>query len=298
MELWVILSFLSAIFYSLQTILSKKFLIKKNTSPNQIIFEYGFIAIFFSFVFFSSFIEYNSIIDYWYLYLLKSFLWISIVIYSLKLLEKYDIGLVSPITNLSPIFLLVFSITILNEVLSFIQIIGIFIIIISILFLEITIKHHNKKNPHKHYFNFVKKIKGDFFIWSFIFLIASSSTAIVDKILLKEVSVWSNLYFTSILIFIGTGIYFYRKKTLKKNFLFLIKEPSTLLITISRFLSDIFVLLAIAIPTSLVSLIIPIKRTSTIISSIFGGIMFSEKHLLKKIICVSFSLLGVILIVI
>ena len=299
MELWIILSFLSAIFYSLNTILSKKFLKKKNITPNQLTFEYGFILIFFSLIFFSPFIDFSSFFLYWHLFLLKSIFFILLTIFLLKLLEKYDISLVSPIQNLSPIILFILAFIFLGEILSKLQILGIFITIFSIIFLEITNDHHQKKNPPKHFFNFLKKkISGNFFFWSILVLISTSLCAIIDKIILQKVSVYTNLYFTGIFVFFGFLIFFLKKKSLKKNFFYLIREPQTTLIGITRFISDIFVLFAIALPNSLVSLVIVIKRCSTIINIFFGGLLFHEKHLLKKMICVLFSVVGIVLIVV
>ena len=78
----------------------------------------------------------------------------------------------------------------------------------------------------------------------------------------------------------------------------MIKEPETLVIAIFTIVSNVLVLLAIAIPTALVSLIIPLRRTSTLFSAIFGGLLFHEKHIKQKSFATFGMLIGIVLIVV
>jgi uncharacterized membrane protein len=62
--------------------------------------------------------------------------------------------------------------------------------------------------------------------------------------------------------------------------------------------ADLFYLKAVAIPAAMISLIIPIKRMSTLVSSIIGGRMFHEHNLGFRLIGGLMMVIGVILIVI
>jgi len=87
-------------------------------------------------------------------------------------------------------------------------------------------------------------------------------------------------------------------KELKKIFIQIFQNKFTLIIGGVSFASYYFIILALSVPLALVSLIVPLRRTSTIFSSLVGGILFHETNLLKKLIITLFMIFGIILIVI
>lgn len=294
---WIILSIVSAIFFGLKDILAKKFLEKTKINSRELIFhEYVLVFVFVCIVFYNQ-IDFMSIYSMWALYIFKA---ISVGMASylyFKLLEKHEISLVSPLINLSPIFLLFLSSIFLLEKISLIQLSGIVIIIIATYFLEVTMHHYDKDSPHAHHFLNLTKKDYTFFTQVVILLSVFSFAAISDKLILGEVNVYTNMFFTSFFILYGLIFYYIRAKKLKQSLNIFNQSQTVLLISTLTIISNFLILLAIAIPTAMVSLIIPLRRTSTLFSSFFGGLLFHEKHLGKKLFAIFLMLLGVALIV-
>lgn len=301
MELWVWLALGSAVVFGLKDILAKKYFKKSDVSPKQIMFEEYFIGIFLILLFFFPLVDFSSFYNYYWLFILKAGVIGTSTLLYFELLKKYDISLVSPLLNLSPVFLLLFSFLLLGEMITFVQFLGIILIIIATYFVEV--HHHNffnrhRKNPHIHHFKMLSIKPSKFFVLAFIMLFTISFAAIFDKMILSsQINVYTNLYFTSLLIFLVLFIYFVKKKILFSSFKKVISEPQTLLVAFLSFSSIFIVLFAIAIPTALVSLIIPLRRTSTLFSALVGGILFHEKNLIQKLIATVVMLFGVLLIV-
>lgn len=296
-QLWLVYTLLSALFIGVRDVLVKKF-IGKNIHPTQIIFEQYFVMILVVLILFSFDIDFSSFFEIWDLYLLKAIsLGLFVYIYFL-LLEKFEISKISPLMNLSPMFLLIMTSVFLGEVISFNQFIGIVVIIVSTYILEINIKLHHKKDPHVHYFNWLKSVDKRTIVLVFAMLFIISITAISDKMIFNEgVNIYTNMYFSALIIVLFISFYYIYNRKLLEVFKFIKDEPETLLISVFAVISTFFVLLALAMPTAMVSLIVPIRRTSTLFSSIFGGLLFHENHLLKKFLAIIGMIIGVVLIV-
>ena len=294
---WVVLTLCASFFFAAKDIVAKKIL-RQDTSPKQLFFEEFFLLLLISVIAFHPQIEFSSFIKYWDIYFLKA---ITIAIFTLvyfKLLKKYELSHVAPLLNLSPLILLLLSTTILSEVISPIHMIGILLIILSTYLLEITYHHHHHANPHRHHLYHLKQKDKKFYILVLIMLISVSFSAIYDKKIFNQgLSVASNLFFTGAIVFTFMLIYYLYEGHLQKVFKKMLTEPETLLVGILQNFSTILILFAISIPTAMVSLIVPLKRTSTLLSSVFGGLFFHEQHLKQKIIATIGMIIGIFLIV-
>lgn len=187
---------------------------------------------------------------------------------------------------------------ILFEYLTWYQYLGIFLILLSTYYLEIILYHVNHEKPHIHHLNILKSLKTNFFILVIIVLITISLRAILDKITLAKANVITDLFFTGLFIFIILLFYY----AFSKRELSIVEKamynPLIFLIALFGIFSNFFILLATAIPIALVSLIIPIRRISTLFSSLMGGILFHEEKLFSKSMTIIVMLLGFFLIVI
>ncbi|NOR84499.1 EamA family transporter [archaeon] len=296
LQLWFILALLSAVFFALKDIAAKKWL-SDSTNPKQLLFGEYFLLFSFLSIFLVSKVNFSSFADLGLLYFLKAATVGGVTIIYFSMLKKYEISSVSPLLNLSPMVLLVFSFIFLSELLSGIQVIGIFLMILSTYYLETITHHHNKKNPHKTHFKDIISKDKSFFISTFVMLILMSFAAIFDKIILTSVDVYSNMFFTS--IFILSAMVFFNIKKIT-NPMLVVKKIATVpvfFVAVFSIISNFLILFSIAIPTSLVSLIIPIRRSSTLFSSLFGGLLFHEKHLAKKVTAIIGMILSLVLIV-
>ncbi|MFP4402559.1 MAG: EamA family transporter [Candidatus Nanoarchaeia archaeon] len=299
LELWLYLAILSAILFALKDILSKKLLGRYDVSPSQLTFEQHFVAGIIILLFFLPFIDYTLFYQELYLFILKSIFLSFVSVLYLSLLKEFDISLVTPLLNLSPLFLLILSSLFLGEKISFLQMIGILVIMFGTYLLEITKHHHRAKIPHKLHIKHLLSKPPVFFFKITLALVCMSFVAILDKTIFNTgVNVYTNIYFTSLLIFIIISIYFVKQKCFinicKKSF----QQPQTLSIGFISVLDMFAVLSAISQPGALVSLIIPLRRTSTLFSALFGGLLFHEQHLCKKLFAAGVMIGGVVLIVI
>jgi len=262
-EAWIILTLFSALTFGIKDVLAKKILNEK-IKPNQLIFlEYFVLFLGVLLIRFQK-INFLTFLDTYYLFLLKT---ISLFCFSFiffKLLEKHDVSLISPLTNLSPVFL-------------------------------INIHHHKQKKPHNYHLKKLKKLNWKTISLVILMLFSISITGISDKFIFNiGINVDTNIFWTSclILIFVVIQIVFSNQKQLiKKSF-----TLENFILSIFTNISTILILMAIVIPMANISLIVPIKRTSTLFASIFGGLLFHEKHIIKKIIATVGMLIGVILI--
>lgn len=303
--IWILISLLSALTYSFREILSKSILKKYDTSGTQIMFEENLVIISVILLIFFPFVQFQLFYNLFIFFFFKATLFAIASLLFFSLLKKYEISIVSPMMNLSPFFLLILSSLFLSESVTLLQVLGIIIIIISTLTLEHINKTHHK---NKHKTHSIKELLHSVFShikegnWHFIFsvvgvLLFLSTATILDKVLFNNsVNIISNMYFTGLLLFIYMVIYLSYTKKLVPSCKNIVKQPQTLLIGVVSLLDRGLVFTAIANPNALVSLIIPLRRTSTIYSSLIGGILFHEKNLKKKLCIVCIMILGVLLI--
>lgn len=297
MEAWIALTLLSAVFFASKDILVKKYLKKDKISPDSVLFYEYLLAILIILIFTFNKLDFSKIEGNLFLIISKSLTVGTFTILYFKMLEKYEISVVSPLLNLSPLVLLVLSSIFLNETINLTQLGGIVLIIIATYILEVNFHKHKNKKPHKIHFKELFKKPSSFFIFAALILIVISFAAIIDKSIAKSgINAHTNIFFTATFSVIALFLYYLSKKKLKTTLVEIKKYPIVALIAFIAFFSNIFVVSAIAIPDAKVSLIIPLRRTSTLYAAVFGGILFHEKHLLKKGITTVLMIIGILLI--
>lgn len=142
----MILALFSAVLFSLRDVVTKKFLQKYDVTPSQMLFEMHSLSFLLLLFFAFPLIDFSSFYDYWYLFLLKAFFLLCSTLLYFSLLKNFDVSTVSPLLNLSPLFLLFLSTLFLGEVISFIQFLGILVLLLATYILELHTTHHSKKN--------------------------------------------------------------------------------------------------------------------------------------------------------
>jgi len=281
--LWFIYALIAAVFVSLGSILSKKELFHKHalefaTLRSMCMAIFAIILLFFL----DPEISISTLLI---IYLISLFA-TSISFLKTKSLRHLDISIFSPLTNMSPIFLLIFAFFILGEKLSGLQFLGLALMIVGSYTLEVD---HNFKN----FFTPIKKvIKSKYQLLLLFTLVFMSLGAIIDKYavtyLLKPL-----VYLCYMWIFIGFNfivIDFFKfglkdvKKDLRKNILPIIA------IAFFGIVGNAFYLTALSL--QLVTLVVPIKRLSTLFDTIIGGSLFHEKGIKLKILACLTLILG------
>ncbi|MBW6451197.1 MAG: EamA family transporter [DPANN group archaeon] len=203
-----------------------------------------------------------------------------------------NISVVSPLLNFNPAIVAILAFLILGDKLTTIQISGMVILMFGAYLLE-------TKKGNNNFIQTMKKLIALKYIHylgiSFVFYGFSS---IIDKFVLGFITPITYIVVIQFFIAINFVIMIYlfhnRMIGIKKG----IMRAGKWIFIVAIFTTSYRLLQSQAISMAYISLVIPIKKLSTIFSTIIGGEMFHEKHLLKKTIACVVMLVGVYLIII
>jgi len=219
---------------------------------------------------------------------IKSMLMASSWILAYQALKHLPITIVTPIRSAGPFFTFIGAILIYKETPNFLQWIGFFLIIFSVILYS--------KIGKKEGINF-KRNKWIFAIITATFLGASSG--LYDKFLIQNLALnpqtlqfWFCWYTVLILLVILSVTWFpFAKKRKAFTFRWTIIAVGVLLVA-----ADYFYFKALQDPDALIMLLSAIKRSQLIIAVVIGGLVFKEKNKRKKLIPLFGILIGVFLI--
>ncbi len=286
---WFILILASAILMGIAEVFRKKALSKEHSMQFTTVFITSLFLLSFLFIgkvnFFTSYSQIGLIA-------LKAFLVLGAIIMLFKTMKHTDISKTTPLKNLNIIFVVLLSIIFLNEKLSWISILGLFFVLIGTYLVEI--------NPKvKHHFHPLTIFKNKYSIYMLIYLIGISIVALLDKIILKTTGIYTYTFFTLMFATIFCWIIqfvFYDGMSDIKN---AIKQGKNWIIpaAILGLFSDLLYFSALAMPAVLLSLAIPIRMTSSMVSTFFGGRMFHEKNLIPRVVGCFTMIIGIYFIV-
>lgn len=203
-------------------------------------------------------------------------------------LKHLPITIVTPIRSAGPFFTFIGAIIIYQEKPNFLQWIGFFLIIFSVLLYS----RIGKKEGI-----IFKRNKWIFAIFGATFLGASSG--LYDKFLIQNLSLnpqtlqfWFCFYTILILLIILTITWFpYAEK--RKAFKWRWSIP---MVGILLILADYFYFKALQDPDALIMLLSAIKRSQIIIAVVIGGLIFKEQNKRKKLVPLIGIMCGVFLI--
>ncbi len=208
----------------------------------------------------------------------------------IKSLRRGDLSIVSPLVNLNPVILVILAYFFLGESLNRSQLGGIMLILIGSYMLE-SRSHQRMLDP------FRKIAKASYAPYVILSVILYAVAAIFDKIILYKTSPIS--YLVLLQIFMAIEFLFlisYRYgngldavKSAMKNW------KSISLISFFTVLNRLAILFAIS--SSLVSLVVPIRRLSSLLLVIIGGYSLREKNVDRKLIATVVMIIGIYLIV-
>lgn len=288
--IWIIYALLSAVFSTVSTIFRKKTIEKEHTvtflAANKL-FQLVFLLVLLPFVNFYLSLATYSIIA------IIAVLSIESDIFWTKALKRMNISVATPLTNLSPAIIAVLAYFILGEQITFLQIVGVILIVLGAYVLEAD----NGITNIKQFYNHLKKSK--YSILLFLSLIIGGFSAIGERYMLggKFIAPINLLFFaylfTTILVLtfeINNDKNLMRiKQTIKRSKLPLIVTAVSGLLTTAFYY--------LAIQTAYISLVMPILLTSTLLTTIIGGELFKEDNILYKSMACLIMLIGVFLII-
>lgn len=280
---WIFFAFLTAIFRSLTDVAGKFGL--KNMDEYVVAWALNFFAlpILLPLLFFIEIPEITS--GFWLAIFVSGTLNIATAILYLKAIKIADLSLVIPLSTFTPLFLLITSPIIVGEFPSIFGLIGIFLIVFGSYILNINKRKDGFLAPFKALLS--NKGAQIMLLVAFIWSITSN----FDKIGLQHSS--PIFYGIIINIFITVGItpivFIKSRKNLNQ-----IPKNLKSLIPVGIFHGFMMLFHMIAISMTLVAYLISIKRTSAVISVLFGVIIFKEKGLKERILGAIIMIIGVL----
>lgn len=282
---WYILVLISALLTAFVSIIRKKLLYKEHASE-FLTTTYLFMAI----MLLPALTKIDFNIDFvtFLLILIKGIILAAASLLLVKASKHMEISTTEPLRNLSVIFTLFLSLIFLGDKIDVQHGIGLILTITGAYFLEAKKYSISYSSPEKKYFRFML---------FHVFLVAVLT--VMDKVILKRTTVYTLLILP---VFIMTLIMLFYQ-SFRYNGLedvwHSIKAGGiwTILIGIILIASDLTYLMAVSMPATLIALIIALRRTSTLISTVIGGELFHDHNLLQKIASSIVILSGVYLII-
>jgi uncharacterized membrane protein len=200
-----------------------------------------------------------------------------------------QISSVSPLLNINPLFIMALSHCTLGEIVNGMQLLGVLFILIG----GYTATLEDIRDSLKPF----TSLPGKYFLMVLLALVLWAFMPLIHKIVLREIRPLSYLFYFALFMCSIHVILLTKSNTLNK-ILVLLKHSWLPIAAISLFwvISDFFHLYAIAVPTVMVSLVIPIKRISSLFIVILGGNLFKEKNLTAKTLACSIMILGLFII--
>lgn len=210
--------------------------------------------------------------------------------YQTKAQRHTDISILSPLQNLSPLFLLLIAYLFLGESITAVQFIGIIAIVGASYSLAMQ-KGDNVLSTLKHFTE-------DRWIHIWVSVLLLAIAVAFDKFLLGTIRPVTYMFFLwlfSNLNYIILNWWLYDWKHIAVD---LQKGWHWLFIgALLNVVSMLCFYVAIGTPGVLVSLAFPLKRSSTLIETIFGGRMFHENNLVSRIVASIIMCIGIIFLV-
>lgn len=287
---WIIFTLISAVLFGSRQVVSKKVLFFEHA--NEYLTATCLVAFLFT-LFFLPKMSFAYPLAIWGLMYLKGLSLTVGWLLGSKALRHLEISYVTPLTNLTPVFLLVWGFFLLDETPSMLQYAGVALLIFGAYWLQAD--HHLSSLVRP--WRVLKNKYSVFMIFAIFFY---SICAALDKVVLRTVDPYTFLSFS---FFVLSAHYliiqFFRYDGLKDiRHAFVNGRYLIFIIALLIIFSDIMYFMAAAIPGAMISLIIPIKRTSTLVAALVGGRLFHDHDLVWRIAACSVMVIGVVLVVI
>lgn len=283
--MWAILSFLTAFFESTKDVFSKKVL--NNVDEYVVAWSLRFFALPFllPILFFTEIPKLGD--KFLFALIIGGSLNIVATILYMRAIKLSDLSIATPMVTFTPLFLLITSPLIVKEFPSAFGIVGIFLIIVGSYMLNINKKSQGYLAP----FKALMEQKGPklmllvAFIWSI--------TSNFDKVGIQNSSptFWLICINIFIAFFMFPIVLYKSRENLKK-----VKSNLKILVPIGLMGGLTLICQMEAISLTLVAYVIAIKRTSAIISVIFGCLIFKEKGIKERLAGAMVMVAGVLFI--
>ncbi|MCD6273500.1 MAG: EamA family transporter [Deltaproteobacteria bacterium] len=206
--------------------------------------------------------------------------------YLLNIAYKHcEISTVSPLLNFNPLLVILLSYFQLGEVLNSQQFAGVMLILLGGYI--VTLKEI------RNFFNPFTALPAKYFLIVLATLVLWSFCPVINRVVLFETDAMTHIFFFAMFIFIIQLVLIIAMNRYKRV-ASLAKKQWFLIIIAGGFwiISDFLHLKALAVPAAVVSLAIPAKRLSNLLTVVLGGTVFKEKSLVVKSMACIFMIAG------
>lgn len=282
---WYILIIISAILISFSEIIKKKILRYEHSTEFSTTYSLVITLLMVPFI---SYLDLNLPSFIITLLFVKSILLLVSSLLFMKAMKHNELSQIIPLKNLSPIFLMILAFFLLNEHITTTKTLGAVIIMASAYLLEKeTLKKENM-------------FKNKYFIYVLLSMIFVSFAAVIDKFIIKFTNIYTAIFIPFLLMSIYLLIIQFTVYNGFKDIIHSLKFGKywILISAVTILLSDYTYFSSVAIQGTLISLIIPLRRVSTLFSTILGGALYHEKFFVDRVAVCIFMLMGVYLLVI
>ena len=279
--MWILYSFLAAIFSGLTTIFAKKGVknidsLLSTSIRTAIILIISFLII----IIFNSFEKINIKT---FIFLILSgisttLLWINYF----KALDYGNVNEVTPVDKTSIVITLVLSSIFLNEKITILKIISCILIIVGTFLMVNKSEHSNNKK---------------WLLYAILTAIFTSVSAIISKIGLRDINPSLGNFYRTIIVFILIWFYVIIKK--KQKNIINIKRQTWIYLIISGFTTSLsWLFYFYALKNGEASMVFPIEKLSVVVSIGLSYVILKEKMTKKSIIGLILIIIGTLILLI
>ncbi len=294
--MWVVFAITSALFLGIYDIFKKNSLKHNAVLPVLLLSSLTSTIIFLPLILYSKFNPgFSSHLLFvpdinWHqhlLILIKSIIVASSWILSYYAMKHLPITVVSPIRSTGPVWTLLGAVIIFSEKLNYLQWIG---ITISLFFFYIFSLTGSKEGLS------FKNNKWIYFIVGATLI--GSISGLYDKYLIRHISnmavqAWFSVYMIPVILpFVY--LFWYKRMGNTTRFEFRYTIP---LIGITLTIADFCYFYALTDDNSLIAIVSSLRRSSVLVTFLFGALIFKEKNIMRKFILLLGMMLGILIIV-
>ena len=209
-----------------------------------------------------------------------------------KSLRHMEISQASPLLNFGPVFVAILAFIFLGETITAVQLAGIFLILIGSYVLEIEHGFQGVFDPLK------KMASSKHILYIFAALILYGFSSLGDKIILGTIAPITYIivvqFFIAVNFIVMISVFHDGITGIKRG----IRNAGKWILIVAILTTSYRLFQAQAVSMVFVSLVTPIKRTSTLFATIVGGEIFHDEGLTKKAISCIIMLLGAYLVIV
>ncbi|WP_054740437.1 DMT family transporter [Cellulosilyticum ruminicola] len=213
-------------------------------------------------------------------------------------IQKLPISVIIPFNTVTPLFSIILGIIVLGEMLKPMQWVGIVIMFVAYYFISKV-----GKFEVEHIF------RNKYFYYMIIGSICNGISSLIDKIVIAQVtetltakgmaaSLTSPIVQVWFLCFMMLfyGVTYLGRKYVKKEKLKLKWSWSILGMSVCIILADRIYFAGLNMPNTPISIAMPLRSVSIVVSVLIGGLIFKEPNLKKKLLCTAILILGIVLV--